>query len=160
MRALQPVIGINYGAKQYDRVIRSYKVFAAAALILTLPFWFASLAAPGWILGMMLKEQAFTSAHFLYFRVYMAILPALSFIFMAMTLFPSVDKGKPAMIIGMARQFVFYVPVMMLLPKWIGVGGVYYGSLAIDAIIVLWTVILVKKEFNSLRYRPEIELAA
>ncbi|WP_024348313.1 MATE family efflux transporter [Lacrimispora indolis] len=160
MRALQPVIGINYGARQYDRVIRSYKVFAAAALILTLPFWFASLAAPGWILGMMLKEQAFTSAHFLYFRVYMAILPALSFIFMAMTLFPSVDKGKPAMIIGMARQFVFYVPVMMLLPRWIGVGGVYYGSLAIDAIIVLWTVILVKKEFNSLRYRPEMELAA
>ena len=64
------------------------------------------------------------------------------------------------MIIGMARQFVFYVPVMMLLPRWIGVGGVYYGSLAIDAIIVLWTVILVKKEFNSLRYRPEMELAA
>lgn len=153
MRALQPVIGINYGAKQYDRVIRSYKIFAVAALILTLPFWLASLVAPGPILGMMLKEQVFTNAHFLYFRVYMVILPALSFIFMAMTLFPSIDKGKPAMIIGLARQFVFYVPVMMLLPKWIGVSGVYYGALAIDAVIVLWTIILVKKEFNTLRCR-------
>lgn len=156
MRALQPVIGINYGAKQYHRVIRSYKIFAAAALILTLPFWFASLVAPGPILGIMLKDQVFTGTHFLYFRVYMAILPALSFIFMAMTLFPSVDKGKPAMIIGLARQFVFYVPVMLLLPKWIGVGGVYYGALGIDAVIVLWTVILVKKEFNSLRHRQAL----
>ena len=151
MRALQPVIGINYGAKQYDRVIRSYKIFSVAALLLTLPFWFVSLVSPGSILGLMLKEQIFTSIDFLYFRVYMAILPALSFIFMAMTLFPAVDKGKPAMIIGMARQFVFYIPVMLLLPRFIGVGGVYYGSFAIDAIIVLWTVFLLRKEFNSLR---------
>jgi putative MATE family efflux protein len=160
MRALQPVIGINYGARQYDRVIQAYKVFAVAALILTLPFWLISLAAPGSILGMMLKEQVFTGAHFLYFRTYMVILPALSFIFMAMTLFPSVNKGRPAIIIGMARQFVFYVPVMLLLPKWIGVGGVYYGSLAIDAVIVLWTMLLVKKEFNSLRHRKAMKPTA
>ena len=160
MRALQPVIGINYGAKQYDRVIRSYKIFATAALVLTLPVWLISLAAPGSILGMMLKDQVFTGTQFLYFRVYMAILPVLSFIFMAMTLFPSVDKGKPAMIIGMARQFVFYIPVMLFLPKFIGVGGVYYGSLAIDAIIVLWTMLMVRKEFNSLRDRKDMESAA
>ena len=160
MRALQPVIGINYGAKQYDRVIQSYKIFAIAALLLTMPFWVLSLIAPGSILGMMLKDQVFTSTHFLYFRSYMAILPALSFIFMAMTLFPSVDKGKPAMIIGMARQLVFYIPVMLLLPRFIGVSGVYYGSLAIDAIIVLWTMLLVRKEFISLRKRKGVEAAA
>ena len=159
MRALQPVVGINYGAKQYDRVIYSYKTFAAAALILTLPFWFASLIAPGSILGLMLKEQVFTGAHFRYFRVYMAILPVVSFVLTALTFFPSVDKGKPAMILCMARQFVFYVPVMLLLPKWIGVGGVYYGSLAIDSVIVLWTLLLVKREFNSLRSRQDMEIA-
>ena len=160
MRALQPVIGINYGAKQYDRVISSYKIFAVAALLLTLPFWIISLLSPGSILGMMLKEQVFTGTQFLYFRIYMAILPALSFIFMAMTLFPSIDKGKPAMIIGMARQFVFYIPVMLLLPKFTGVSGVYYGSFAIDAIIVLWTMILVKKEFSSLKKSKDLIIAA
>ena len=157
MRAIQPVIGINYGAKQYDRVIRSYKVFSIAALLLTLPFWAISLASPGSILGLMLKEQIFTGTEFFYFRVYMAILPALSFIFMAMTLFPSIDKGKPAMIIGMARQFVFYIPVMLLLPRFIGVAGIYYGSFAIDAVIVLWTIFMVKKEFNSLRDKDKSE---
>lgn len=157
MRALQPVIGINYGAKQYDRVIQSYRVFAVAALLLTLPFWIISLISPGSILGMMLREQVFTGIDFLYFRVYMAILPAMSFIFMAMTLFPSVDKGKPAIMIGMARQFVFYIPVMLFLPKFIGVGGVYYGSFAIDAIIVLWTILLVKKEFSNLRDKDKLK---
>jgi len=153
MRALQPAIGINYGAKQYDRVIRSYKIFGVAAMLLTLPFWFVSMAAPGSVLGLMLTEQALTGAQLTFFRVYMAILPVMSFIFMAMTLFPAVDKGKPSMIIGMARQFVFYVPVMLIVPRLIGVSGIYFGSLAIDTVILLWTLIMVKKEFNSLRAR-------
>jgi putative MATE family efflux protein len=156
MRALQPTIGINYGAKQYDRVIRSYKLFAVAALVLTLPFWFLSMAAPGPVLGMMLKDQIFSSEQILNFRVYMAILPVLSFIFMAMTLFPSIDKGKPAALIGIARQLVFYVPVMLLIPKWLGVPGIYYGSFAIDAVIVAWTMLMVRKEFRLLRKKESI----
>jgi Na+-driven multidrug efflux pump len=153
MRALQPVLGINYGAKQYDRVIGSYKVFAVTAMLLTLPFWIVSLAAPGSVLGLMLKDQVFTNAQFTYFRVFMAILPVMSFIFMGMTLFPSIDKGKPAAIIGIARQLVFYVPVMLILPRFVGVSGVYFGSLAIDAIITIWTVLLVRREFVALRKR-------
>ncbi len=153
MRALQPAVGINYGAGQYERVIRAYKLFAVAALVLTLPFWLLSMAVPGQVLGMMLKEQAFTEIQLMCFRIYMAILPLLSFIFMAMTLFPSIDKGKPAALIGIARQLVFYVPVMLLVPVWLGVPGIYYGSFAIDAVIVLWTLLMVKKEFNMLRQR-------
>ena len=151
MRALQPVIGINYGARQYDRVISAYKIFAVAAVLLTLPFWVLSMAAPDTVLGLMLKDQVFSSAQLVQYRVYMAILPVLSIIFMSMTLFPSVDKGKPAAIIGIARQFAFYVPVMLILPRYIGVAGIYYGSFVIDAIIVLWTAFMVKKEFGELR---------
>lgn len=153
MRALQPVIGINYGAKQYDRVIRSYAIFSVTAMLLTLPFWILSLLAPGSVLGMMMKDTVLTNTDFLYFRIYMAVLPILSFIFMAMTLFPSVDKGKPAALIGIARQLVFYVPVMIFLPGVIGVSGIYYGSLAIDAVIVIATLVMVRNEFASLRKR-------
>jgi len=153
MRALQPAIGINYGAKQYDRVIRSYKIFGVAAMLLTLPFWLVSMVASGSILGLMLTEQTLVATQLTYFRIYMAILPLMSFIFMAMTLFPAVDKGLPAMIIGIARQLVFYVPVMLIVPKFVGISGIYYGSLVIDAVILLWTLFMVKKEFNSLRQK-------
>ena len=153
MRALQPVLGINYGAKQYDRVIRSYKIFGVTAMLLTLPFWLLSLFAPNAVLGLMLSDTVFAAAQITWFRVYMAILPLMSFIFMAMTLFPSIDKGKPAAVIGIARQLLFYVPVMLLLPRFIGVSGIYFGSLAIDSVILVWTVFLVKKEFAGLRSR-------
>jgi Na+-driven multidrug efflux pump len=101
----------------------------------------------------MFNGKVFAALQLGYFRIYMAILPVLSFIFMAMTFFPAIDKGKPAMIIGMTRQFVFYIPVMLILPSLIGVGGIYYGSFAIDLVVVIWTVLMVKKEFNLLRER-------
>ncbi|USG67020.1 MATE family efflux transporter [Brevibacillus ruminantium] len=151
MRALQPVIGINYGAGQYERVISAYRIFTVASMLLTLPFWLVSMAAPESVLGFMLPDQALTGTHTMYFRIHMAILPLLSMIFMAMTFYPSIDKGKPAAIIGITRQLIFYVPVMLILPSVIGVSGIYWGSLVIDAIIVFWTAVLVKKEFAMLR---------
>ncbi len=153
MRALQPVIGINYGAKQYTRVIQAYKIFSVAAMSLTFPMWLATLLAPQAILSIMLTEQSFTMMQLNAFRIYIFIIPILSFIFMAMTFFPAVDKGKPAAMIGMARQFIFYVPAMLLIPKFFGVESIYYASFAIDVIIVFWTMLLVKREFAALKNR-------
>ncbi len=153
MRALQPVIGINYGAKQYERSIKAYKIFAVAAMALTIPLWLVTIIAPETILSMMLTETIFTASQLNAFRVYILIVPILSVIFMAMTFFPAVDKGKPAAIIGMARQFVFYIPVMLIVPRFFGVDSIYYASFIIDVIIVLWTVLMVGMEFKSLRNR-------
>lgn len=151
MRALQPVIGINYGAKQNERVISAFKIFILASTALTLPFWIVSMISPNLILGLILPEQIFTGVQLMHFRIFMAILPVISTVFMSMTFFPAIDKGKPAVIIGITRQIIFYIPVMMILPKLIGVSGIYYGSFAIDLIIVLLTAIMVKKEFTLLR---------
>ncbi|WP_207952165.1 MATE family efflux transporter [Paenibacillus turpanensis] len=151
MRALQPVIGINYGAGKNDRVIKSYYMFTLASMLLTVPMWAVSMVAPDAVLGLMLPDQEFTGEEVTYFRVYMAILPLLSAIFMALTFFPSIEKGKPAAIIGIARQLVLYVPVMLIVPAITGVSGIYYGSLAIDALMGLWTLIMVRKAFAELR---------
>ena len=151
MRALQPVAGINYGAKQYERVISSFKIFIVTSTVLTLPFWIVSMVSPNFILGLILPNQTFVGTQLTYFRIYMAILPLLSTTFMAMTFFPAIDKGRPAAVIGIVRQLIFYIPVMLILPKMIGVSGVYYGTFAIDSVIVLCTIIMIKKEFNILR---------
>ena len=151
MRAVQPVLGINFGAKQYERTISSYKVFCYAAVILTIPFWLAGMIAPNAVLSLMLTEQVVTGSQIIAFRVYLSILPLLSFVMIGMTFFPAVKNSKPAGIIGMARQFIFYVPAMLLIPRFFGSISVYYASFAIDLVVTIWCIILVKKEFNKIR---------
>ncbi len=151
MRALQPVIGINYGAKNNLRVISSFKIFAIASTLMMLPFWLIIMVIPEAALGLMFTNKVFDAASLLYFRVYMALLPILPIIFMMMTFYPAINKGKPAAIIGIARQLVFYVPVMLILPKLFGIQWVYYGTFLIDVIVTIWVFVLIRKEFRILK---------
>lgn len=65
---------------------------------------------------------------------------------------------KPAAIIGIVRQLVFYVPVMLILPRFFGIQWVYWGSAGIDFVITLWVAFLLKKEFHVLKMRMSYEV--
>jgi Na+-driven multidrug efflux pump len=79
---------------------------------------------------------------------------------MAMTFFPAIGKAKPAMILGIARQFILYVPVMLILPKLTGVSGIYYGSFLIDAAVMVITTVLILKEFKAIKAREAETIGA
>lgn len=151
MRALQPVAGINFGAGQNERVIKSAKVFILSGVILMLPFWLMMMIAPQGLLSTMLPDTVFSAESLINFRVFMALLPILPAVFMAMTFFPAIDKGKMASLMGILRQLVFYVPVMLTLPRLFGVRWVYFGSTAIDILIALMVFAMFAKVFRSLR---------
>ncbi|MEM7511813.1 MAG: MATE family efflux transporter [Bacteroidota bacterium] len=149
MRALQPVAGINFGAGQFDRVKQSFLLFSKTGLYLIAPFWFLLTLFPEASLSIVLPDMVFTPEDLMHFRIYMIVLPFLPVVFMALTYLPAIEQPKYAIIVGLARQLVFYVPVMIFLPKWIGIGGIYYGATGIDVIITVWLVYIVWRTFTS-----------
>ena len=151
MRALQPVAGINYGAGEKERVIRSAKVFSLGGVLFMLPFWLLMMLFPQGVLSPMLPGRIFSAADLMNFRVYMALLPVLPVVFMAMTFFPAINRGKAASLLGIARQLVFYMPVMLVLPRLFGVKWVYFGSTMIDVIIALVAVLMFAVTFKQFR---------
>ncbi|WP_437729170.1 MATE family efflux transporter [Sorangium sp. So ce861] len=153
MRALQPVEGINYGARRHGRVKRAFSYFSLAGLALVLPFWLAMMAAPRAVLGSMLPGLEFTAQQLLDFRIYVVALPLLPWVFMALALFPSVERPQLASALALLRQVVFYVPAMWLLPRVAGVSGVFWGSAAIDVAIAALVFILLSREFRRLDAR-------
>ena len=151
MRALQPVAGINYGAEQYERSIKSFKIFSFAALIIMLPFWLVSMISPALVLGSMLPQVTFDAGYIFSFRIFMSIAPLLSVTMTAMTFWPSIKKAAPAMIIGLGRQLFLYIPLMILLPRIFGTQSIYVGSLAIDVFLSVVVVFMLAKNFKELR---------
>ncbi|MEM9339034.1 MAG: MATE family efflux transporter [Bacteroidota bacterium] len=156
MRALQPVIGINFGAGQYERVKESFWLFTKTGTYLVTPFWLLLTLFPGESMALVLPDMTFSSRDLMNVRIYMLVLPILPLVFMALTLFPAIKEEKHASMIGLARQLIFYVPVMLLLPKFFGVQWVYYGSTLIDVIVTIWILLVVLKLFNALSPRQEI----
>lgn len=151
MRALQPAIGINFGAEKYDRVVSSFKIFGVAATILMAPFWAIMMINPQLVLHLMLPAKEFPASDLMNFRIFMALLPILPVIFMTMTFFPAINNGKPASIMGIVRQLVFYVPLMLILPRFFGISWVYKGAFLIDLIIIIWVFFMVTSEFRKLK---------
>ena len=81
----------------------------------------------------------------------MALLPVMPLVFFALAFFPAVNKGKISSILGILQQIVFYIPIMLILPAFIGVGGVYYGTFMIEILSALPVLILLIREFRLLR---------
>lgn len=157
MRALQPVAGINYGAKQYERSISSFKIFSFVALIIMLPFWLVSMFSPTLVLGSMLPNISFDAGYVLSFRIFMTIAPLLSVTMTAMTFWPSIKKAAPAMIMGLGRQLFLYIPLMIILPRMFGTQSIYVGSLAIDVFLSVIVIFMLMKNFRELRGLKERE---
>lgn len=84
MRALQPAVGINYGAKQYQRVIDFIKFFSFLAFILVLSPWLPSVLFPYKIIHMVMPDASFGAESLNYFRFIISVVPLLSLVLTAM----------------------------------------------------------------------------
>lgn len=153
MRALQPVAGMNYGAKQYERSIKSYKLFSLTGLIILLPFWLFVMISPSNLMSLMIPEMIFSNTQLMDFRIYMSVLLALPFVFMAIVWFPAIEDAKPATIISILRQVVFYIPVLLIVPKFFGVSSIYMASAVIDWIIFVMIMYAVMRSAKKLQLK-------
>ncbi|MEM6398293.1 MAG: MATE family efflux transporter [Bacteroidota bacterium] len=154
MRALQPTVGINYGAGQYKRVKQSFWLYTKTGLLILAPFWALLTIFPAQGLSLVLPDTTFTAADIWHFRIYILILPLLPLVFNALTFLPAIDQPKYASIVGAARQLVFYVPVMLILPRFVGLSGIYYGATAIDVVVTIWLAWILIRSMHAL---PEDE---
>lgn len=151
MRALQPVVGINFGAEQNERVIGGFKRFWLTATLLILPFWLFLIAVPESAIHLMLKEAAATPQQLLYFRLFVGVLPLMPIMFMSMTFFPAINKGKIASVMAILRQVLLYIPAMLIVPRFFGLAGIYYAILCIELICIAGMFVAVQREFHLLR---------
>ena len=122
----QPIIGYNYGARQYKRVKKALQsAIAAATLIISLGFVFTRLF-PEAIVALFAKNDipliALGSHALLTFFLF---LPIIGFQVIGATYFQSVGKAKQATIITLSRHILFFIPALLILPQFWGLEGVW-----------------------------------
>ena len=154
MRAFQPVAGINYGAGQWSRIRQCYWTFVTAGAALVVPLWLVMTLFPEQTLTLMLPDMEFLASDIHHFRVLMIVLPVLPIVFTALALLPAVEQPGKATLVSVSRQLVFYVPVMLVLPRLIGVPGIYYGATLIDFLCTAWLLAIVLATFRNRSDQP------
>lgn len=159
MRASQPFFGQCYGAGLYDRVAKGYAEFTKAGILFLMPFWVMSLVFPEMMIHLLMPGAELSAADLFNFRTLMAVLPAIPVMFISMSLFPAVENPKPAAIVGISRQLLLYLPVMLIMPRMFGISWVYKGSFLIDVVIIAVTIGIAKRQLKKLKAMGEEETA-
>ena len=150
----QPVVGYNYGAKCYGRVheafffcIRAGTVFLACAGIAGFIF------APE-IMGLFRKEDAAVLAiGTAALRAQCAALPFQPLSVLSNMLFQSVGKPVQATFVAATRQGIYFIPLIIILPCFFGLGGVEFTQCISDFLSFLSCIPLLIPFFRDLRRR-------
>jgi putative MATE family efflux protein len=150
VQALQPVIGINYGAGNYHRLKKAYFIFTICVTALAVLFWLPMQLSPTTFLSWLLPNSTFTSNDLLNFRVLSLLIPTMAVVPFGSVFFQSIGKGKIVSIIIILNSIVLFIPLVLILSNFLGVNGVYYGMVLTDFLLLILAILLTLIEFNTM----------
>lgn len=145
----QPIIGFNYGAKQYDRANNAFKVSALASIIIMTSGWLLIQTVPELIVGMFNKDPKLMKITVNGIRIYLLMLPIIGVSITGSNYIQSVGKAKVAMVLSLLRQVILLIPMIVILPKFFGLDGVWYAQPVADLLATIITVVILVKELRS-----------
>lgn len=148
----QPIVGFNYGAKNYGRVRESYiKAVLAATVVSTIGFLCFQLF-PRQIISIF-GEGSELYFHFAerYFRIYMLLAFAIGLQPVTSNFFTAIGKAKLGILISLTRQVLFLLPLIILFPMFMGIDGVMYAGPISDCAAVIVALALGLREMKRLK---------
>ncbi|MEG0843742.1 MAG: MATE family efflux transporter [Romboutsia sp.] len=145
----QPIIGFNYGCKQYERANKAYKIcLIGAAIGLTLG-WLTIQLFPEAIVSTFNKDAELVRISSDGIKKYLLMMPLISISMLGSNFIQSIGKAKEAMFLSLLRQVILLIPMMIILPRILGLDGVWYAQPIADIISAIVTGIVVNKEMKS-----------
>jgi len=147
---LQPILGMNYGAKKHSRVKEAFNKFLFASTAIAFFIWIIFMVFPVRILGMYITDPALVASGANAFRVVMGAFLLQGFLLLPATLFQSIGKGGMASIVLLAREILLFVPLVIVLPLFMNLLGVWISIPIADVVIAVIASILLIVVFRSL----------
>lgn len=148
----QPVIGFNYGCKNFHRVKRAFEVAIAAAEIIAIIAFFIFQFAPMSVVSIFGSEEGLYNEFAVKcFRIFLMLCPLNGFQTVAAIYLQAIGKPIKSAVVTLSRQIVFLVPVALLLPKAMGVIGVLWAGLAADALAFILALAMIVYEMKKLK---------
>ncbi len=147
----QPLIGYNYGAMQYDRVKETLKKAVLASTVLAVLGFLAVQIWPSEIAGLFSKgdqELTYMTSHAM--LVFFALLPIVGFQIICSNYFQAVGKPVQSTILSLSRQVLFFIPLLLILPRFWGIDGAWRTAPISDALAVILTATFIYFEIRNL----------
>ena len=151
----QPLIGYNYGAQKYDRVKKTLKLASFYATMICVFGFVVTEVFSHEIIGLFNKDSGLIEIGTRGIRIFLIMLPIVGFQIVITNYFQSVGKAAKAIFLSLTRQVLFLIPLVMILPLYFQLDGIWATGPIADFSSSLLAAIFLVREFRSLQTKHE-----
>lgn len=139
-QGMQPILGFNYGAGQWDRVKRTLRIGIWLGVAITTCGWIVTELLPNTVSSLFTTDSTLIDIARRGFRIYFICYPVVGCQIVIQNFFQSVGKPKLSIFLSLTRQLLFLIPFLIILPRHFGVDGVWASMSASDIIAFFFAI--------------------
>lgn len=151
-QGMQPISSFNYGAEKYGRVRQVLKLsLMSGSVVCILAFCLFQLF-PRQIIGFFGdgSDLYFTFAQ-RYFRIYMFFTFLNNIQPLSSTFFTSIGMPGKGAFLSLTRQILFLLPLIVVLPLFLGIDGIMYAGPVADLLAALIAALMLRRQMGKMK---------
>ena len=151
MQGAQPIIGYNYGAKLYRRVIHASALALKLAFFISVGLSVFTLIFAHQLSNCFSKDEVLINMTAIVLRIYAVGFSFISLGMLTGNFFQSLGKAGTALFLSLTRQILFLLPILLLLPRLCGFNGIWWSQPLSDILSGLLAMLLYRIELRRMR---------
>ncbi|NLA26982.1 MAG: MATE family efflux transporter [Firmicutes bacterium] len=145
---LLPIIGFNFGANKFTRIRDAVIKGLSVGIIFGTVAGLAFFLFPGLFLRIFTDEKMLLQEGAIALRIMVLMYPLIGVPLISGALFQGIGKGSPALLLALLRQFLLYIPLILLLLRPFGLTGIWVAAPLADFLTFLIALTMVSSELK------------
>lgn len=140
-QGMQPILGFNFGAGNFDRVRKTLFIGIRIGVIITSIGWIITELFPDQVTSFFTTDRSLTDIARAGFRIYFIAFPVVGCQIVIQNYFQSIGRPAVSIFLSLTRQLIFLIPFLLILPQIYGIDGVWASMASSDILAFILAVV-------------------
>jgi putative MATE family efflux protein len=150
-QGLQPVAGFNYGAGRFDLAKSAIRISTLRSTVFVASAFVALYIFARSLTGVFTDDRGLIELTAPALRTISLAFPVIGIQMMGAATFQAFGRAGPALFLTLSRQIILLIPLVLVLPRFLGLDGIFWAFPAADVTATAITVVMLLREFARLR---------
>ncbi|MDR3091375.1 MAG: MATE family efflux transporter [Clostridiales bacterium] len=147
-QGMQPIIGFNFGMKNYERAKKAFWwAMIYATVVCVAGFVLIQTRAPS-LIHIFNDDDGLVAMGVSGLKIMLCTISLAGVYLLAPVFFQAIGRAKLSIVLIMLRQAALIIPLLIVMPTFFGLNGVWMAQPISDVTITIVSVILLKREFR------------
>ena len=156
-QGMQPIVGYNFGAKLFDRMVRALKLAAMCATCVMGVLWLFGLVWPEGFIRLFTHDELLIAQSIAPARVMLCTMVMVGFPMVVGNFYTSIGMSGKAIFLSLTRQVIFLIPCILLMPllfqtlNFTPIWGVWWSLPICDAMAAILAAIILNHDMHTFK---------